>query len=82
MHKDNVKAGVQLTMTMMIKWNLAPWGLWRPPQRDQDWPGVGGARMPTMGPDDHCNPDGEKVDKGIEGGEDGSRNFEQASYVA
>ena len=34
------------------------------------------------GPDDHRNPDGEKVDKGIEGGEEGSRNFEQALYVA
>jgi hypothetical protein len=34
------------------------------------------------GPDDHRNPDGEKVKEGIEGGEDGRRDFERASYVA
>ncbi len=56
-------------------------GSWRPPRRDQDRPGVGGARTPTTGPADHRNPDGEKVDKGIEGGEEGSPNFEQALYV-
>jgi hypothetical protein len=81
MRKDNIEAGVPLTMTMMTKRNLAPRGSWRPPQWDQDRPGVGGAQTPMTGLDDHRNPDGEKVDKGVEGGEDGSHHFERASYV-
>jgi hypothetical protein len=41
--------------------NLAAWGSWRPPRWDQDWPGVGGARTPTTGPDNHRNPMGKKL---------------------
>jgi hypothetical protein len=61
--------------------NLAPWGSQRPPRQDWDRPGGGGFRMPTTGPDDHHDPNGEKVEEGIEGGEDGRCDFEQASYV-
>jgi hypothetical protein len=43
---------------------------------------VGGVGTPTMGLDDHRNPDGEKIEEGIEGGEDERRDFERASYVA
>ncbi len=46
---------------------------------------MGGVRTPTTGLDDHCNPDGEKIKEGIEGGEDGrthARDYERASYVA
>jgi hypothetical protein len=38
-----------------------------------------------MGLDNHRNPDGEIIEEGIEGGEDGrthARGFERASYVA
>ncbi len=62
--------------------NLAPRGLWCPPRPDQDRLGVGGAPTPTTGLDDHRNPDGGNVNEGIEGGEDGSCDFEQALYVA
>ena len=43
--------------------------------------------MPTIGLEDHRDPDAEKIEEGIEGGEDGrthahARDFERASYVA
>ncbi len=47
--------------------------------------GGGGVRTPTTGLDDHCNPDEEKNEEGIEGGEDGrthAHDFKRASYVA
>ncbi len=62
-----------------------PRGSRRPPHRDRDRPGVGGVGTPTTGLDDHRDPDGEKIEEGIEGGEDGrthARDFERASYVA
>jgi hypothetical protein len=62
--------------------NLAPRGSRRPPRLERDWLGVGGVRTPTMGPDDHRDPDGEKIKEGIEGGEDRRCNFEWASCVA
>jgi hypothetical protein len=62
--------------------NSAPRGSRRPPCRDRDRPGVGGVGTPTMGLDDHRNPDGEKIKEGIEGGEDERCYFERASYVA
>ncbi len=64
--------------------NSAPRGSRRPPRRDRDrlGVGVGGVGTPTTGPDDHRDLDGEKIKEGIEGGEDGRQNFEQASYVA
>ena len=65
--------------------NLPPRGLRRPPPRDRDRPGVGGVGTLTTGLDDHRDPDGEKIEEGIEGGEDGrthARDFERASYVA
>jgi hypothetical protein len=37
--------------------------------------------MPTMGPDDHHDPSGEKIEEGIEGGEDEHCDFKQALYV-
>ncbi len=46
---------------------------------------MGGVGTPTTGLDNHCNPDGGKIEEGIEGGEDGlthARNFKRASYVA
>jgi hypothetical protein len=62
--------------------NLAPRRSRHPSHQDQDWLGVWGVRMPTTGPDNHHNPYREKVEKGIEGGEDGHRDFKRASYVA
>jgi hypothetical protein len=41
--------------------------------------------MPMTGLDNHRDPDGEKIEDGIEGGEDErthAHNFEQVSYVA
>jgi hypothetical protein len=38
--------------------------------------------MPTTGPNDHPDPNGEKIEEGIEGGEDGRCDFEQVLYVA
>ncbi len=43
---------------------------------------MGGVRTPTTGPDDHCNPNGEKIKEGIEGGDDGHCDFERALYMA
>jgi hypothetical protein len=57
--------------------NLAPRGLWRPPHRDQDLPGVGGVGTPKTGPDDHCDPNRGKIKEDIEGGEDECCNFER-----
>jgi hypothetical protein len=37
-----------------------------------------------MGLEDHCDPNGEKIEEGIEGGEDGrthTHNFKRASYM-
>jgi len=65
--------------------NSTPRGSRRPPRRDRDRPGVGGVGTPTTGLDDHRDPDGEKIEEGIEGGEDGrthAREFERAPYVA
>jgi hypothetical protein len=62
--------------------NSASRGSRRPPRRDRDRLGVGGVGTPTTGPDDHRDPDGEKIEEGIEGGEDGRRDFKRASYVA
>jgi hypothetical protein len=45
---------------------------------------VGGVGTPTTGLDDNRDPDGEKIEQGIEGGEDGrthAPNFKWASYV-
>jgi hypothetical protein len=62
--------------------NLAPRGSRRPPRQDQDWLRVGGVGTPITGPGDHRNPDGDKVEEAIEGGEDGRHDFKRASYVA
>ncbi len=62
--------------------NLNPRGSRRPPHQDPDQLGVGGVGMPTTGPDNHCNPDGGKIEEGIEGGDNGCCDFEQALYVA
>jgi hypothetical protein len=62
--------------------HFAPRGLRRPPHWDQDRLGGGGVRMPTTGPDDHCNPNGVKIKEGIEGGEEGPLDFKRALYVA
>ncbi len=46
---------------------------------------MGGVGTPTTGLDNHCNPNGEKMEEGIEGGEEGHThacNLERASYVA
>jgi hypothetical protein len=46
--------------------------------------GGGGVRTPTTGLDNHRNPDGEKIEEGIEGWEDRcthTRDFERALYV-
>jgi hypothetical protein len=45
---------------------------------------VGGVRTLTTGLDDHHDPDGGKIEEGIEGGQDGcmhAYDFKQASYV-
>jgi hypothetical protein len=65
-----------------IRRNSAPRGSRRPPRRDRDRLGVGGVGTPTTGPDDHRDPDGEKIEVVIEGGEDGRRDFKRASFVA
>ncbi len=68
-----------------MRQNSAPLGSPRPTRRDWDRPGVGGVGTPTTGPDDHRDPDGGKIEEGIEGGEDGrthARDFKRASYVA
>ncbi len=62
--------------------NSAPKGSRRPLRWDWDRLGVGGVGTPTTWPDDHRDPDGEKIEEGIEGGDDGRFNFERASYVA
>ncbi len=46
---------------------------------------MGQVGTPTTGLDDHRSPDGEKIEEGIEGGEDRcthARDFERLSYVA
>jgi hypothetical protein len=65
-----------------MRQNLAPRGLQHPPHQDRDRLGARGVGTPTSGSDDHCNPDGEKVKEGIEGGEDGRCDFEQVLYTA
>ncbi len=61
---------------------FGPSGVAAFPCRDRDRPGLGGVGTPTTGLDDHRDPDGGKIEEGKEGGEDGRRDFELASYVA
>jgi hypothetical protein len=65
--------------------NSALWGSRRPPRWDWVQLGVGGVRTLTTGLDNHCNPNAEKNEEGIEGGEDGrthAHDFEWALYMA